>query len=291
MKTRLPLAIVLAMSMTLYARGLSDTVTFLEEIGVATSMSNADLLAMNGYNYIEEGVFNFLVPSQSEEVFEKILEKARNLPIPIKACNLFLPGTLKCVGPDAVHEKILEYSETAFRRANKAGVKIIVFGSGGSRNIPDSFSTEKARSQFVELCKKLAPLAARHNVILALEPLCKQQCNFINLVSEGGKIVEEVNHQNFRLLADFWHMMMEDEGPESIEMYGHLLCHAHIAEKQDRAAPGTHGEDFTPYLKALRNVDYKGMISIEAEWNDMDKTAGSARETIRSQLSKITERP
>jgi sugar phosphate isomerase/epimerase len=107
------------------------------------------------------------------------------------------------------------------------------------------------------------------------------------LVSEGGKIVEEVNHPNFRLLADFWHMMMENEGPESIEMYGHLIHHTHIAEKEGRTAPGTHGEDFTPYFQALKNVGYKGMISIESNWDDMDKRAGPAIKTIRAQLSRL----
>jgi sugar phosphate isomerase/epimerase len=287
MNTSLPLAIVMTISLASSAWGLSDPATFLGNVGVATNISNADLLAKNGYNYIEEGVVNFLMPTNSEQEFEEMLQKARSAAIPVKACNLFLPGTLKSVGPDATHEKILEYSKTAFRRAEKVGMKFIVFGSGGSRNIPEGFPANEARRQFIELCKKLAPLASQHHVILVLEPLCKEQCNFINLVSEGGKIVEEVNHPNFRLLADFWHMMMENEGPESIEMYGHLIHHTHIAEKEGRTAPGTHGEDFTPYFQALKNVGYKGMISIESNWDDMDKRAGPAIETIRAQLSRL----
>jgi sugar phosphate isomerase/epimerase len=65
-------------------------------------------------------------------------------------------------------------------------------------------------------------------------------------------------------LADVYHMLMDGEGPESIEKYGHLIEHTHIAEKEGRAAPGTHNEDFTAYFKALKDVGYKGKCQLNA---------------------------
>jgi sugar phosphate isomerase/epimerase len=162
-------------------------------------------------------------------------------------------------------------------------VKIIVFGSGGSRSIPDGFSKNEATGQFVELCKQLAPLAAKQNVVVVIEPLNKKECNFINSVAEGGEIVKAVNHRNIRLLADLYHMKMDDEGPENIIRYGNLLRHVHIAEKEGRSAPGTHGEDFTPYFDALKQVKYRGAISIECKWEDMEKQAPVALRTIIEQ--------
>ncbi len=257
---------------------------FLSDIGVCTRFSNAGILSDNGYTYVEEGVRIFLIPDKSEEEFNKILAQAKKSPLPIRACNSFLPGSLKSVGAEAAHFKILKFAETAFRRAQIAGVKVIVFGSGSSRNIPDGFSREEARKQFIALCSAMAPIAAKYDVVIVLEPLNSKECNFINTVTEGGEIVNEVNHPNFRLMADIYHMEMEGEGPGSILEYGHLIKHIHIAEKEGRAAPGTHGDDFRPYFEALKKVGYKGRISVECRWNNFNSQVGTAIESLKKQI-------
>jgi sugar phosphate isomerase/epimerase len=257
---------------------------FKPELGVCTSLTNAEMLSTHGFSFIEESVGNFLMPMKSEEEFNEKLELALQLPIPIRACNSFIPGNLKSVGPDAVHDEILQFVETAFRRAQLAGIEVIVFGSGGSRRIPDGFSPEEARKQFIELGKAIGPVAARYNMVVALEPLNTSEVNFINSVTEGGKIVEEIGHPNFMLLADIYHMMKENEGPESLIEYGHLIKHVHVAEHEGRAAPGTHNEDLSPYYEALKQIDYKGRISIEGRWENMELQAPKAIKTIRQQL-------
>jgi sugar phosphate isomerase/epimerase len=180
---------------------------------------------------------------------------------------------------------ILKYAETSFRRAHVAGIGIIVLGSGKARQIPEGFSGQEARRQFVELCRKMAPLAEKYKVTIVLEPLNKEECNFINSVAEGGDIVKEVNHPNFLLLADLYHMSKEGESPESILRYGHLLRHVHVAQKAGRSAPGTTPEDFTEYFRALRRVGYRGLISIECQWQNMEKQLPVAIQALRTQMA------
>jgi len=260
---------------------------FLEKIGVATGIANSGILVSAGYSYIEEGVRNFLVPVEDESVFEQKLLLLKESKLPVEACNSFLPADLKCVGPAPAHEEILKFGETAFRRAQKAGVKTIVFGSGGARAIPEGFSREEARQQFISICKQLAPLAQKYDVVISLEPLNSKECNFINSVGEGGELVKSVNHENFRLLADIYHMLMENESPENITKYGHLLYHTHIAEKIGRTAPGINNEDFIPYFRALKNAGYEGRMSIECSWNNLGEQASSALKAMRNQLAQI----
>ncbi len=261
-----------------------EKVVYNPPIGVCTGVNNAEILASAGYDYIEAGVRNFLVPDKDESVFLENLVLAQNAPIPVKACNSFLPGEMKSVGPETHHPEILEFSRTAFRRAKQAGIEIIVFGSGGSRNIPEGFSHEEATAQFVSLLKQMAPIAGEYNVVVVLEPLRSGETNFINTVAEGAVIVEKVGHPNFRLLADIYHMLMEDESPESIINHAHLLKHMHIAEKEGRAVPGTHGEDFTPYFDAMRKAGYPGMISIEGRWENLEEQAPSAIAIMKQQM-------
>ncbi|MGV8090583.1 MAG: sugar phosphate isomerase/epimerase family protein [Mangrovibacterium sp.] len=253
------------------------------DIGICTAIDNNALAKNAGFAFIEEGVRGFLVPVEPEPVFLQKLEKTKASVLPVRACNSFLPGNMKSVGLDPVHDEILQFAEMAFKRAKLSGVKIIVFGSGGSRAVPEGFSKEEATKQFIELCKKMAPLAKKQQVIVVVEPLNTKECNFINSVAEGGEIVKAVDHPNIRLLADLYHMKMDDEGPENILRYGKLLSHVHIAEKEGRSAPGTHGEDFTAYFEALKQVNYKGAISVECKWQDLEKQAPVAYRTIIEQ--------
>ena len=267
----------------------SPKVLFNPPIGVCTGVENAEMLAAAGYDFIEAGVRTFLVPDKEESVFLENLALAQKAPIPVKACNSFLPGEMKSVGTVTHHPEILEFARTAFRRAKQTGIEVIVFGSGGSRNIPEGFSLEEATAQFVSLLKQMAPIAGEYNVTIVLEPLRSGETNFINTVVEGAVIVEKVGHPNFRLLADIYHMLMEGEGPESIINYAHLLDHMHIAEKEGRAAPGTHGENFTPYFDAMRVAGYKGRISIEGRWENMETQAPVAIATMKKQMGLVRE--
>ena len=261
--------------------------SFLGKIGVCTAYDNNRILEEAGYSYIEESVQNFLVPLDEEAAFTEKLEKFKSSHLLIPACNSFIPGKLKSTGPDAQHEEIMRYAETAFHRAQITGVGIIVFGSSGSRNIPEGFPVKEGMDQFIGLCTRMAPLAQKYQVTIALEPLNKSESNIINSVAEGAEIVQTVNHLNFRLLADIFHMLRENESPENIIKYGDLIRHVHIAENAGREAPGVSKEDFTPYFRALKEIDYKGLMSIECSWKDISLQAGPALAELRRQIALV----
>lgn len=260
---------------------------FLERIGISTSISNNGILSKAGYSFVEENVRGFLVPDEPDSVFEQKLAQLKNSMLPVEACNSFLPANLKCSGPTPLHEEILKFGESAFRRAQMAGVKTIVFGSGGARSIPEGFSREEAREQFISISRQLASLAKNYNIVISLEPLNKQECNFINSVAEGGEIVKSVNHDNFRLLADIYHMLKEDESPSNITKYGHLLYHTHIAEETGRTSPGVNKEDFIPYFRALKDIGYDGRMAIECSWTNLEEQAASSLEYMRNQIMAL----
>jgi len=261
---------------------------FFIPIGACTSIENAPVAIGSGCGYIEEGVSRFLMPDRSADEFNRHLERVRGYGMPVLACNSFIPGRLKSTGPEADHDGVLRYAETAFHRANEAGVEIIVFGSSGSRRIPEGFDRQQARHQFVSLLQRMGSLADSTDVTIAIEPLQRGECNFINTVREGRSIVRDVDHPSIRLLADFYHMMRENEGADVFTRDDRdLLVHLHIAEKAERTPPGTAGDDFTSYFRALKDMQYEGLLSIECRWDDIHAQLPQAVRTIRRQLDRV----
>jgi len=262
--------------------------SFLEQIGVCTSQANRDILEASGCAYIEEGVRNFLAPDGPEETYEANLKQANGANIPVRACNGFLPGALKAVGADTKHPEILAYAETAFRRAGQAGIETIVWGSGESRKIPDGFSRAAAEEQFIDLARKVSVLAGRYGVTIALEPLNSGETNFINSLKEGAAVVEAVDHPSFRLLADIYHLLRGGETSDAILAYGKFLRHCHIAEKEKRTPPGVLGDDFRPFLKALRAIDYRGRMSIECRFENLKEQLPAAVGYLKKQIAEVS---
>lgn len=238
-------------------------------MGIAASLEKAAMLKAAGAEFLTESVGNFLVPEKPEAEFEKNLAKLAGSPLPILACNGFIrPAHLRCVGPEANHDLILEWSETTFRRMKKAGGKFIVFGSGASRQLRDGWPEAKANEQFVALLKRMGPLAEAHGIVVTIEQLRAAECNYINRISEGAALIRAAAHPNVRLLADLYHMASMGDTPADLKAAMDVVVHMEIAELDGRTVPGISGDDFRPFFRVLRDANYQGAVSIEGKWED-----------------------
>lgn len=256
-------------------------------VAVCADMGKTDALKAAGAGGIECGVSAFLVPDKPAAVFEANLQRLRASGMKMVSCNGFLPSSMTVVGPAPKHDQILVWADTAFRRAAAAGIPYIVFGSGGARRVPEGFAREQAVEQFVQLCRRLGPIAARYGVTVVIEPLNSRETNLVNSVTEGADIVRRTGHKNIRLLCDIFHMAAESESPQAIVDAGKYIRHCHVAEAARRTPPGVDGDDFRPYFRALRKIGYKGAVSIECIWKDFDRQLPVAVETLRGQMDDL----
>jgi len=108
-----------------------------------------------------------------------------------------------------------------------------------------------------------APIAQRHGVVVAMEPLNRQECNVLNTVGECAAMVREVAHPGLRLLVDAYHLLRDGDSCADIAANGDLLRHVHIATIPNRLAPGAEPCDFSPFFDALIKAGYNGRLSIE----------------------------
>jgi D-psicose/D-tagatose/L-ribulose 3-epimerase len=262
---------------------------FLAPIGVARAASGVKIgwctddfekAKKAGFDYAELGVRNFAKLSDDE--FAKLLEKHKAVGIPTPVANNFLPRELKVVGPAVDKKQEMEYVGKAFDRAQKLGIKTIVFGSGESRKVPEGFAKDEAFKQLVDFAKRIAPEAKKRGIVVAVEPLQTRETNIINTAAEGLKWVKAVGHPNFQLMVDFYHLSLEKEDATILVTAKDNLKHIHIANPNKRLFPQSADEfDYSAFFANLRKVKYQGGISVEGKANDFDAEAPKAIAFLR----------
>lgn len=256
-------------------------------LGMVSNLENDSLLHAAGFRVIGTSVGSLISPSLSEEVFQQNLAKLASLKCSLYMCNILFPASLKIAGPEVDEIKVLDYLEAVLQRASKAGIKQLILGSGGARGLPKGFDAEQAKTGFVLLARKMAVAAQKHNVTIILENLNSTETNFLTTLREAADVVRKVAHPSFRLNADIYHMLKEGESPDEIRKAGDLIVYSEIAEKEGRTLPGVAGDDFRPYLQALKDIGFKGFILVEGNMKAIQEDAPKAYAALMQQLREV----
>jgi sugar phosphate isomerase/epimerase len=249
-------------------------------VGYCVNLDRLEAVQGLGFDYLE-------VPAQaiaalSEDEYAALRQRVAALEVPVRAANVFLPGSLKVTGPEADPAKQVEYVRKCLDRLAGLGVRTLVFGSGGARRVPDGFSRDEATKQIVTFGKMAAQEAASRNITIVLEPLRSQESNIVNTAGEGLKIVRAVNHPNFRILVDFYHLAEEKEDPAVLLEAGDLLKHVHVANPAGRVFPMKADEAaYAPFFANLRKIGYAGGVSVEARTENIEADAPAAIALLR----------
>jgi D-psicose/D-tagatose/L-ribulose 3-epimerase len=248
--------------------------------GICYSPDQASALAEVGYDFVEWPM-NRTVGDASDKAYTSLSKLTRDLPIAPEAWNMMLPGSIKVVGPDADHTRLKQYVETALTRAAELGGQIVVFGSGGSRTVPDGWSMEEGKRQFDDACRIVGDVAARHGIIIAIEPLNRTETNLINTASEAATVVERLAHPCIRLLSDLSHVRLNGEALSDTGAAATKLAHVHVAHPYLRTMPRADEMDtvYKEYFKILRRSGYTNRVSIECTppWPTVEEAAEGLR--------------
>lgn len=242
--------------------------------GVCCALRHAPAVKEAGYDYIELTVAGDLVPDEGENAWAEKRRAIEAMPVVAEAFNSFI-RTGKITGPEADFDRLRRYVDTALDRAAQVGGKIIVFGSGGARTVPEGFPREEAERQIVRFLNLCADAAERTGVVVVVEPLNREESNILNTVAEGARFVQAVNRPGVRNLADTYHMEKDGEPIGDVAKYGAVLTHTHTADT-GRFAPGTGSYDHAAFFRELRRAGYAGRLSIECSWRDFDAELGPA---------------
>lgn len=249
------------------------------KIGICTSIDNIDIVERCGYDYMETSLAGLAAMTETE--YANALAKAHSAHIKVEACNGMLPAEVRVTGPDVSAQKIHDYLDLAFSRAAKLGVKVVVFGSAGARNVPEGFDFGVAWRQIGNFLRIAQGHAQAHDITIAIEPLRRGESNIINLVSEAVAISAMLQLPNIKALGDTYHMAMCSEPFKALTNAGELLAHVHTANALGRILPKEgDGENYMGMFEALKAGGYDGRVSCEAGAKDFAIDAKTAFEVL-----------
>ncbi|NNC88614.1 MAG: sugar phosphate isomerase/epimerase [Akkermansiaceae bacterium] len=124
-------------------------------------------------------------------------------------------------------------------------------------------SREEALKWLAAALRTAGERAGRHGVPFIYEPLNRYETNLINRLAEGARYLEDHNLQNIVLLADLFHMNIEEADlARAIRDAGKHTGHVHFADS-NREAIGFGHTDPAPVVAALRETGYDGYLSAE----------------------------
>ncbi len=125
------------------------------------------------------------------------------------------------------------------------------------------------------LYPELARYAADHGVRIMFEPLSYVLMNadsFICSLDEALRLIDDVNHPNFGLMLDVWHVWREPAiaarlaAVDGSRIFGVHVCdwpHGEPRHVADRVLPGDGMIDLPALLGALQRAGYAGAYCLE----------------------------
>jgi len=237
-----------------------------------------------GYDFMEFHVAGIV--DMTEDAFAAAVQLHRQGKLTIEACNCFIPGSMPLTGPDRDQAVIREYLEKALTRMSALGGETVVFGSGGARNVPEGYPFDKAIKQVANFLQIASEYAEKYQVDIAIEPLRRQECNIVNLVSEAMILAAWVDSPRIGVLADTFHVLSGHEPWSTMSKAGKRLFHVHISQSlpdmSGRIYPKEgDGNDYEGIFAELQKMGYEGSVSIEAGCQDLIKDGTEALKCLK----------
>ena len=138
----------------------------------------------------------------------------------------------------------------------------------------------------VENTRKIADYAAEHGIEIALE-LEPFRLSLLNNVKEMVRFIDDCDHPAVKANIDVSHLVLADVSPAELSTLKGKATHVHISDCDGKVhgdlPPGRGVVKFSPYLQAIKDLDFDGSVSLELEYSpDPAKIVEWVEEAYRS---------
>ena len=167
--------------------------------------------------------------------------------------------------------------------AGPLGASAIIGSMQGRWGGDDGADRVTAQGYLTEALETLGAHVAQYGVPLIYEPLNRYETNMVNTVADGVALLESLTTRNVVLLADLFHMNIEESDiAAALRAGGRHIGHVHFVDSNRRPAGCGH-LDYLPIAAALRANGYSRYVSAEAlPYPDPDEAARRTIEAFRT---------
>lgn len=201
------------------------------------------------------------------EIFPPSAESISNLKTHIQIAAVgtgagWVKHHLTLTSADAeVRRRAIEFAGSIVDAAGQLGAPAIIGSLQGKWG--EHTDRDEAMKYLADALAQLAARARRHGATLIFEPLNRYETNLINTLRQGLDVLQPPAMRNVRLLADLFHMNIEEENlGNAVRGASALLGHVHLADSNRRPAGFGH-TDFAEVARALRDAHYDGYVCAE----------------------------
>jgi sugar phosphate isomerase/epimerase len=125
--------------------------------------------------------------------------------------------------------------------------------------------------------------ANSEGVELYLEPLNRYEDHMVNRLEEAASLIEELSIDAVRIVADSYHMNIEESDPAAaLQAAAPYLGHVQASDS-NRLEPGAGHIDWALFGATLRSIGYSGTVAVESR---LSGEAGSVLPRVPSLLRR-----
>ncbi|WP_448524163.1 5-keto-L-gluconate epimerase [Pseudothermotoga sp.] len=238
-----------------------------------------------GYDAVEIAIRDPKVVDVKE--LKELLDELRMPVAAVATGQAYLADGLSITAQDvSVRNRAMERLKNHIDFASIFEAKVIIGLVRGKRQ---KRALGEVLELFVENLRELADYAKEKHIELVIEPLNRYETDFLNTLEEVKSVLESLNRKNVGILADTFHMNIEEASiEESITKCRKWIKHFHVADS-NRWAPGAGHLNFDSILKTLHDIGYDGFVSVECLPlpGGSEESAKLAFKTLQIALKKL----
>jgi sugar phosphate isomerase/epimerase len=195
---------------------------------------------------------------------------------------LFARPDLKLFESNELRAETEDYLSAFLRLAGDMGAKRLVFGSPKNRQRGD-MPVEQADELAVDFFSRLGKVAETHGTVLCIEPNAPQyNCDYVTNAAEGAALVRRIGSKGIGLHLDTACMALAgDDMGEAIRENADILEHFHISAPMLDRVYDRDDVDYSSAARALRDVSYDKVISIEMRPGGQGENVARVEEAVR----------
>lgn len=187
------------------------------------------------------------------------------------------------ISPDpAVRAAAVAHLKTLCDKARLLGADVLAGPMHSAYGVwTEQPPSDDERAWCGDVFREVAEHARACGVTIALEPLHRFECYFVNTAEDCNALVDAIDHPNVLAALDTHHAHLEERDlATAIRSSRGRLGHVQLSENH-RGTPGTGQVDFRVVLAALEEIDYRGWLVVEA-FSRQDPGFGSMLRIWRS---------